>query len=181
MFISPKQAIEQGWITRTDCSSYDEWDARKFVSPNAIDFTLDTLKRLDGLSTAAISEDGKQMRQLLSTPAMTHLEYGKQPSWLLNHGTVYDGTSDMYVKLPDGVAAVLHTRSTLARNGVFLLSGLYDSGYNGHIGFTMYPIAGSIHITPGTRVGQIAFLAADSAKLYAGGWNHDSGTHYTQP
>lgn len=167
MFINPKLAIERGWVKGIR-------DEAKQVQPNAIDFTLDTLQQLydDPIARAHISETSKTMRKLLKVfPTVDN-------SWRLPQGVVFDGTSDMYVEVPEGVAAVLYTRSTLARNGVFLLSGLYDSGYKGHIGFTVYPIGGDILIEPGTRVGQIAFLSADSAKMYAGGWNHEAGTHY---
>lgn len=164
MFINPTIGIEQGWIT--GIASTD-----KQVQPNAIDFTLDHIKRLT-TETARVSETAKRMRSLEDVPLVSG-------AWGLEYGRVYDGTSDMYVELPDGVAAILFTRSTLARNGVFVVSGLYDSGYRGHIGFTIYPIGGDIILEPGTRVGQIAFVSASSAKMYAGGWNHDSGTHYT--
>lgn len=164
MFINPTIGIQQGWITGIT-------DASKQVQPNAIDFTLDNLKRLT-TELARVSETTKQMRSLEDVPLLSNM-------WWLEHNRVYDGTSNMYVELPDGVAAILYTRSTLARNGVFVVSGLYDSGYKGHIGFTVYPIGGDIILEPGTRVGQIAFVSASSAKMYAGGWNHDSGTHYT--
>jgi deoxycytidine triphosphate deaminase len=167
MFINPKFAIEQGWIKGIR-------NPDKQIQPNAIDFTLDILKQVGHLpGWAHLSETDKSMRPL------SNVELG-QRGWTLDVGNVYDGTSDMYVEVPEGVAAVLYTRSTLARNGVFLLSGLYDSGYKGHIGFTMYPIGGDIMIEPGTRVGQIAFLSAESAKMYAGGWNHEAGTHYNE-
>jgi deoxycytidine triphosphate deaminase len=164
MFIKPTTAIANGWIQGIT-------NQEKQVQPNAIDFTLDTLKVLSA-DSAIVSEDHKKMRELYDVPSTAM-------GWILEYRRVYDGTSSMYVDLPEGVAAILYTRSTLARNGVFLVSGLYDSGYKGHIGFTIYPICGNITIHPGTRVGQIAFVAAESAKLYAGGWNHEQGTHYT--
>jgi deoxycytidine triphosphate deaminase len=166
MFIKPTVAIENGWIKGLK-------DPAKQVQPNAIDFTLDTLLALNPTSPAIVSEKGKTMRPPHPIPVSV------QGTWELLPGIVYDGTSEMYVEVPEGVAAILYTRSTLVRNGVFLLSGLYDSGYKGHIGFTVYPIGGSIEIAPGTRVGQIAFVSAESAGVYAGGWNHAEGTHYT--
>jgi deoxycytidine triphosphate deaminase len=167
MFINPRIAIEKGWIKGIR-------DEAKQVQPNAIDFTLDTLKLVMSAQTARVTEEGKTMRQLLDVHTLT----SRYDAWVLSRGEVYDGTSEMYVEVPEGVAAVLYTRSTLARNGVFLLSGLYDTGYKGHIGFTVYPIGGDIEITPGTRVGQIAFLQADASGVYSGGWNHQAGTHY---
>jgi hypothetical protein len=98
--------------------------------------------------------------------------------WILRAGTVYDGTSNVYIEVPEGCAAILFTRSTFARNGVFIVSGLYDAGYKGHIGFTIYPVGGQTLVAPGTRIGQIALVSADTAKLYAGGYNHTAGSHY---
>lgn len=168
MFINPKIAIEQGWITGIR-------DPEKQVQPNAIDFTLDHLKEVDRDTLPLISEAGKKMRGVWDVyPAA-------DGNWVVERGIVYDGTSDAYVTLPDGVAALLFTRSTFARNGVFIISGLYDTGYKGHIGFTMYSFAGPrTLVQPGVRVGQIAFVEASAAKTYAGGWNHEAGTHYTQ-
>lgn len=166
MFIKPTVAIEKGWIKGIK-------DPAKQVQPNAIDFTLDTLLGLSAMTPALVSESGKTMRQTFDMISSVN------GAWHLAQGVVYDGTSEMYVEVPEGVAAILYTRSTLARNGVFLLSGLYDSGYKGHIGFTIYPVGGAIEIAPGTRVGQIAFVSAESAGMYAGGWNHAEGTHYT--
>lgn len=166
MFINPKEAIQLGWIKNIK-------DPEKQVQPNAIDFTLDKVMTMDRFDLAIISESKKQMRS-------TWLEAVRVDSWHLTGQRVYDGTSDVYVEVPEGVAAVLFTRSTFARNGVFILSGLYDSGYKGHIGFTIYTMGGDIAIAPGTRIGQIAFMRADSAGVYAGGWNHQQGTHYTE-
>lgn len=168
MFINPNKAIELGWIRGIK-------NPTKQVQPNAIDFTLDEVMELGG--TAMVSENAKSMRRLRSLPLFPEGE--PAGLWLLRGQAVYDGTSDVYVEVPQGVAAVLFTRSTFARNGVFILSGLYDSGYKGQIGFTIYTIGGEIAIKPGTRIGQIAFMSADSAGTYAGGWNHEQGTHYT--
>lgn len=172
MFINPKIAIERGWIKGIK-------DPAKQVQPNAIDFTLDQLFTLNTDTTAFVSESRKVMRQLY--PYTLDPAYPLDPvekSWALEGLRVYDGMSDMYVEVPEGVAAILYTRSTFARNGVFIVSGLYDSGFKGNIGFTIYTIGGPIDIEPGTRIGQIAFIGADSEGVYAGGYNHEQGTHY---
>lgn len=168
MFINPKIAIERGWVRGVK-------NPEKQIQPNALDFTLDSLKELDQLTTPVITETEKVMR-----PAWD-VYPNADGKWVVERGVVYDGTSDMYVELPDGVAAVLYTRSTFARNGVFIMSGLYDTGYKGHVGFTVYSFGGSrVLVEPGTRIGQIAFIEASAAKAYAGGWNHEHGTHYTE-
>lgn len=164
MFINPKDALQNEWIKGVK-------DLAKQVQPNAVDFTLDTLKKVTK-TEAVISESEKVMRPLEDVELVDGF-------WTLKAGVVYDGTSEMFVDVPAGAAAILYTRSTFARNGIFIVSGLYDSGYKGHVGFTIYPISGSVKIAPGTRIGQIALVSANSAGLYAGGYNHDKGTHYT--
>lgn len=167
MFINPKEAVQQGWIKGLV-------DEAKQIQPNAIDFTLDTLKRVSDWGTAVITESGKTMRNL------DPVAIDDAGNWVLEGGKVYDGTSDVYVEVPEGAAAILHTRSTFVRNGIFIVSGLYDSGYKGHIGFTIYTLGGPVRIGKGTRIGQIALVSANSAGVYAGGYNHDAGTHYRE-
>lgn len=174
MFISPLTAIQQGWVRRSDCSVEGDWESRKFVSPNAIDFTLDELKLVERKGSAYLCED--KSRNSMRT--LTDVEQHGAGYWELAAGCVYDGASKMYIEVPDGMAAILYTRSSFARNGVFIMSGLYDSGYKGHIGFTIYTVGGGIRVEPGTRIGQVALVSADAAKAYAGGWNHEEGTHY---
>lgn len=167
MFVNPKHAIEQGLIRGIR-------DEAKQVQPNAIDFTLDDLRTIER-DHAFLCED--KSRNMMRKSYATEDRDGV---WLLDGGRVYDGTSEMYIEVPEGMAAILYTRSSFARNGVFIMSGLYDSGYKGHIGFTIYTIGGAIEIEKGTRIGQIALVSAETAKMYAGGWNHEEGTHYTE-
>lgn len=169
MYINPKTAIENGWITGIT-------DPDKQIQPNAIDFTLDKLFTIDYQNTFTISEEGKQMRggdEVIPVPSRNQdMDY-----WRLAGSTVYDGMSNIMVDLPEGVACELIIRSTLNRNGIFLTSGLYDSGFKGHIGFAIHNRSGIARIAPGTRIGQIKFVASDSAGTYAGGYNHEEGDY----
>ena len=99
--------------------------------------------------------------------------------WHLPADCVVDGMSNITVDLPTGVACELIIRSTFNRNGIFLTSGLYDSGYQGPIGFAVHNRSGKAKIGVGTRIGQIKFVASDSNELYAGGYNHEAATHWT--
>lgn len=172
MFISPLEAVTNGWVRHHKCSTIADWQTNKFISPNAIDFSLDIVQSIDTSKPAFVGEESKTMRPL------SLLGAGDDDTWSLRGGAVYDGTSDLYISVPSGMAAVLWTRSTFARNGVFIVSGLYDAGYSGHVGFTIYTVGGDIDIAKHTRIGQVAFIKADSAGMYAGGWNHEQGTTY---
>ena len=168
MFINPKIAIEQGWITGIT-------DPDKQVQPNAIDFTLDKLFTINEGNTFIIDEDNKKMRggaELNSWSARV----GEREYWTIDKG-VYDGMSDIYVNVPDGVACQLIIRSTFNRNGIFLTSGLYDSGFKGHIGFAIHNRSGKAQIGVGTRIGQIIFVESENALQYAGGYNHNKGEY----
>ena len=169
MFINPKVAIDKGWVT-----GIANPDTQ--IQPNALDFPLDKLHHVRSESTFVISEEGKEMR---GTTIYEPIVWRRDPTleyWMLNAGRLYDGLSDMFVSLPDGVAALLFTRSTFERNGVYIRSGLYDSGFEGHIGFTVHNLFGSTKVFTGTRIGQIAFVHSENAMMYAGGYNHEAGT-----
>lgn len=180
MFTNPKDVINSGWISHPMCKNLQHWSDNKFISPNAIDFTLDEVLFIKDNDTAFISNNKKivKMKQLLT---VTPINEGNDiPYWQLQGGKVYDGTSNMYVEVPEGyVCFPMFTRSTFARNGTFIVSGLFDSGYKGHIGFTIYTMGGPIDIEMGTRIGQIGFVKSEYAHLYAGGYNHQQYTHYT--
>lgn len=172
MFINPKIAIQEGWITGIT-------DEAIQVQPNAIDFSLDKLYTINADNIFSISEHGKQMRGgNIVEPTLdrrTNIDY-----WRLAPHTSYDGTSNIFVKVPEGVAAYLIIRSTFNRNGVFITSGLYDSGFEGNIGFAIHNNSGVACIGTGTRIGQIIFVESQNASMYAGGYNHTDGTHWSE-
>jgi deoxycytidine triphosphate deaminase len=166
MFINPKTAITNGWIQGIKNEALQ-------VQPNAIDFTLDQVFSINLLNAFIISEAGKQMRGGGKVLPIEQRD-GTGEFWNLE-GASYDCLSDMYVEIPEGVAAILVPRSTFTRNGLFIASGLYDSGFKGHIGFVLHNPART-KIGVGTRIGQIIFVSSENAKLYAGGYNHEAGT-----
>lgn len=184
MFINPKFAIEQGWVTGIE-------DEKEQVQPNAIDFTLDELYSIDqhsGRYFTLLQDNSKYMiggekqspyvAPYRARKCMPEFSYDAQ-LWQLDGNTSYDGLSKMYVKLPKGIAAMTIIRSTLNRNGLFLTSGLYDSGYEGHIGFALHnQMSNPAFLEPGVRVGQVIFVSSDSSDLYEGGYNHEVGTHH---
>lgn len=168
MFINPTIALEEGWIS--GIVNHD-----KQVQPNAIDYTINrafTIKT----SEFVLTETQKQMRGGKEIPVVPRNGVGEE-GWVLYGHMMLDALSDMYVSLPEGVAALLVPRSTLTRNGLITANGLYDSGFQGHIGTTIHNFNnGPAFIGRGTRIGQIIFVDAAAAKSYAGGYNHGEGS-----
>ena len=168
MFIDPKVAIENGWVTGIT-------NPDKQIQPNAIDFTLDRLFDINGDNDFVIDETGKKMRGGKEIVPVEMPRLSDRFWWKLDTG-IFDGLSNVFVDLPEGVACLpVIGRSTFNRNGIFITSGLYDSGYKGHIGFAIHNWLGRAQIGIGTRIGQLAFVKSEEAGLYKGGWNHGEG------
>lgn len=170
MFINPNIAINEKWII------FPEWMTDEFkqkcIQPNAIDFTIDELYNIQRDNPFVLNEQQKQMRGVVS------YKTDENGFWNLEKSS-YDFKSDFYVRVPENVAAYLIVRSTLNRNGLWITAGLYDSGFQGHIAGVLHNMLGQTKIAPRTRIGQIIFVNSESSSLYAGGYNHPIGTHYT--
>lgn len=178
MFISPKTAIDNGWVSYVgEGGDLDDWS--KYIGPNALDFTLDRVYTIDSQKHFYISEEKKQMRGGKELIA----EYDPQRQehyWKLDAG-VYDGMSNFYVKIPEGVAAMLVVRSSFNRNGINIFSGLFDQFFSGNIGHSIHNRSGLAFIAPGTRIGQLIFVKSESSGiLYAGGYNTEKGQHWSE-
>lgn len=167
MFINPQTAIDSGWIT-----GITNPDTQ--IQPNATDFTLDKLYTIDKEKPFIISEEAKTMR------GGKELFTDSEQNWLIPANTTMDGQSNVFVDIPEGVAALLIIRSTFNRNGIFLTSGLYDSGFKGHVAFAIHNRSDYAIVKQGTRIGQIIFVESNSQGTYSGGYNHAIGTHHSE-
>jgi deoxycytidine triphosphate deaminase len=175
MYINPQTAIDNGWITWSDKVT----DIKKHLQPNAIDFDCAAIYHMPNPEDeyAFLSENAKDMASWRKLNTTHNDTFGDV--WYLEQGHCYDFSSNFYVELPVGVAAELVIRSTLNRNGTFLTSGLYDSGFKGSIAGMLHIRGCKLLLAPNTRIGQIKFVQSDSVGTYAGGYNHKQGTHWT--
>lgn len=75
------------------------------------------------------------------------------------------------VSIADGEMGYVVPRSTLVRNGCTLISGLYDSGYNGVVGAQLVvsnPTGAKIE--QGARIGQFVLETAQALHTYKGSY-----------
>jgi len=97
--------------------------------------------------------------------------------WYLQPG-IYEIIMENIVKIPKGYAGWVITRSTLNRNGLFITSGLYDSGYNGVMAGLLHVKGGPAVLQRGSRVGQFLLFEAETLSMYDGdygiGKEHDT-------
>ena len=75
------------------------------------------------------------------------------------------------INLPLEMFALFYVRSSYSRKGIFISGGVYDPGYHGSIGCTIYNLSGSpIDINMGERIGQLICFEAKAAGPYNGQW-----------
>ena len=95
----------------------------------------------------------------------------------------YEVVMDNMITVGQGEAGWVITRSTLNRNGVFLTSGLYDTGYDGVMAGMMHVTCGPMRIQQGTRIGQYLSFEAEALSSYDGdyGRNKSHDKKYQEP
>lgn len=88
-------------------------------------------------------------------------------------GNAYNIEINESVDLPDDVYSTINIRSSYSRKGVFQSSGIYDPGFHGTCGMTLYNLSENpIEIKANERIAQMLFFEADAASTYDGHYNH---------
>ena len=158
-----------GKQSRSNLTSVEEGD----VQPNAVDLRLGKVFKIKE-ELFEISNDHKKHRGT---------EYEVQPDedgyFYLVPGH-YEVVMDNIIHVGEGEAGWVITRSTFNRNGLFLTSGLYDSGYHGVMAGVLHVTIGDARIKKGTRIGQYLSFDAEALHSYDGdyGINKDHDKKY---
>jgi dUTP pyrophosphatase len=130
------------------------------TQPNAVDLRLDKVFTIND-DTFTIDEDQKIHR------STTEHELWEDGYYYLQPG-VYQVTMENKINVGHDEAGFVITRSTLVRNGCFLHTGLYDSGYNGAMVSVLHVNCGIMRIKPRTRIGQYLCWKAEALSSYDG-------------
>lgn len=148
----------QGPNSRSSLTNVQEPD----IQPNAVDLRLGKVFFIRP-SAFIIDEQQKIHRGSVEfTP-------GLDGYFTLQEGH-YEVVMENVINVGDNEAGWVITRSTLNRNGVFLTSGLYDTGYNGVMAGVMHVTCGPMKIKPGTRIGQYLSFDAEALSTYQGSY-----------
>ena len=130
------------------------------VQPNAVDLRLGKVFAL----TSNIFEINNENKKHRGSSELTPDSDGY---YILDNGT-YEIVMENIIEVGADEAGWVITRSTLNRNGLFITSGLYDSGYHGVMAGALHVTGGTARIKQGTRVGQFLLFKAESLKKYDG-------------
>ena len=130
------------------------------IQPNAIDLRVGKIFKINS-NEFIIDEEQKIHRGSteinVQEDGYLHLELGS-----------YEVIMENVINVADNEAGFVITRSTLNRNGVFITSGLYDSGYYGIMAGVMHVNCGIMKIKPGTRIGQYLCFNSEALHSYDG-------------
>lgn len=130
------------------------------TQPNAVDLRLGKIFKISD-STFEVSNEHKKHR------GGTEVQPDADGYYNLEIGS-YEVVMENIIHVGEGEAGWVITRSTLNRNGCFLTSGLYDSGYHGVMAGVLHVTTGPARIKQGTRIGQYLNFDAESLHLYDG-------------
>ena len=130
------------------------------VQPNAVDLRLGKVFKIKN-DVFEISNDNKKHR------GSEELTPDSDGYFTLHPGS-YEIVMENIIHVGEGEAGWVITRSTLNRNGCFITSGLYDSGYHGVMAGVLHVTTGPARIKQGTRVGQYLSFDAEALHSYDG-------------
>lgn len=132
------------------------------VQQLACDLRLENVWNMHGLFT--IDEEKKIPRT--TTPIKPDAEgyYNLGPG-------VYEVSFDHDIAIGPDEGSLVVTRSTLVRNGIQLVSGMWDPGFQGRGGCCMHVNGGILKIKKGTRIGQfVTWKVANAQGNYDGSY-----------
>tara|TARA_R100000908_G_scaffold38031_1_gene17518 strand:+ start:295 stop:786 length:492 start_codon:yes stop_codon:yes gene_type:complete len=132
------------------------------IQPNAVDLRVDKIFKVS-TKEFIISEDSKEHR------GSEEIEPDMDGWFYLEPGH-YEVIMQNKINVGNNEAGWVITRSTLNRNGLFLTSGLYDTGYQGVMAGMVHVNIGPARIKKGTRIGQYLNFEAESIKVYDGSY-----------
>lgn len=140
--------------------------AEKQVQPNAVDLTIDKVWLLEK-GVFMLDGDSKHSLPRRAVHPIVRQTDGNE-FFRLKNGT-YLVVFEQTVKMGPAEAGIVVGRSTLMRNGVWLESALYDSGYRGHMHAGLTVATGIEFIFPRhERIAQFLCFEAEALRQYDG-------------
>lgn len=143
--------------SRSELTNVQQGDSQ----PNAVDLRVDKIFKIkDSLFQISNEEKvhrGTECEILPDDGGYFFLEPGS-----------YEVVMENIIRVGESEAGWVITRSTLNRNGCFLTSGLYDSGYHGAMAGVLHICIGPARIKKGTRIGQYLSFDAEALSMYDG-------------
>jgi len=156
MFIHPVNAFTK--VTNIDDT---------MIQPNTVDLRINKIFKI-GRGPMHIDEDKKEHRKLIEQ------EVDENGNYVLGLGEVFEIESNQQVEIAEDEIALVLGRSTFNRNGVLIVSSIYDSGFKDYAGATLYNLGGETTVKPNTRFAHLVIAKAESLHKYDGDYGEKS-------
>jgi deoxycytidine triphosphate deaminase len=156
MFIHPVNASTK--VTNIDDT---------MIQPNTVDLRINKIFKI-GRGPMHIDEDKKEHRKLIEQ------EVDENGNYVLGLGEVFEIESNQQVEIAEDEIALVLGRSTFNRNGVLIVSSIYDSGFKDYAGATLYNLGGETTVKPNTRFAHLVIAKAESLHKYDGDYGEKS-------
>ena len=161
-----KKEIEKLIIEKSLIDQYINLD--KQLTPNGFDLTVgkvfefNSAGDIDFSNSQRVVPEGKEL-----TPEKRKLE-DKYGWWKLSQGAYKVRTNEV-VSLPNNLAALGFTRTSLLRMGALTQNGIWDAGFKGRGEFILV-VSNSkgINVKQNARVVQLMFIGVEETEGYQG-------------
>jgi len=121
-----------------------------------------------------IMEEDKMIQNYLDVDFEFDVTGFDKKVWHLKHGYVYSLTFSANVNIPlDRVGFVVH-KSTLLRCGAFIISGLYDPGFQSQLGATLFCQSEELWIHKNAKIATFYTISCEKAPKYSGSYQGDN-------
>lgn len=148
--INPKIVMDK-YITGTGAS----------LAQNGVDIAISKLYLVSDVCPSRVNDSTRRF------PNRTEV-LPIEGEFIVYPGKWYEWTSEVHISVPKDVAGVMVARSSLLRVGIFVTSGLWDSGFSGTLGGFLQVNASIVALGCKERVGQLIMMEAPSYQLYSG-------------
>jgi dUTP pyrophosphatase len=143
-------------------------DNNKDVQPNSIDLKIDKVF-MPQQSVFILSEERREHR---GAKELSTRVFNNEPDWWCLQPGFYEIVFQNEIRLPKGEAGFVIPRSSLVRNGIYLATGLYDSGYEGMMVSGLHVTVGPFYVKKGTRLAQFLLFEAETLRKYDGAYGN---------
>lgn len=161
MVLDGKEVVAKNYVTFPD----NLYNNDEQVQPNGVDLRIHRLVHVSG--RAELPVEGR-----LGAKDVQINEIPLKDGWFdASHMTGnYLADFRESISVPDGYCAIIIPRSSLVRVGCEVLSGLWDTGFEGRLGASLR-IRNPIRFQYGARLAQVIFYkSAFNGHRYAGGY-----------
>ena len=137
------------------------------IQPNGVDLHIKQVNEIPGDSKPRLKEDDRIHAETIN------LDYNPNGFYNLSAGKAYRVVYREVVRIPNTCVGLLLVRSSLQRNGVWLSTALWDSGYEGRGSGTLFCFS-NLQLHKDFAIGQLILMAADKPDtMYQGNYQHE--------